>query len=706
MLATGLNFRDVLIALGMYPGDSTILGLECAGRIVSLGDGVAEFQVGDEVIAYAKESFSSFATMPADFVARKPERLSFEQAAGIPIVFLTAAYTLRHLAKIERGDHVLIHAAAGGVGLAALQIAQHTGAEIYATAGSAAKREFLKSLRVRQVMDSRSLRFANELLKETAGRGIDVVLNSLTGEFIPKSLSILAPAGRFVEIGKIGTWTEKQAKEIQPDCAYFLFDLIQTADTDPSGIRHTLRALVDEFDRGILTPLPCRVYPIEEAVSAFRTMSEAKHVGKIVISQNEAPTVPRSARDENLFRADVTYLITGGFGALGLLTAQWIVERGGRCLALAGRNEPSEEARRAIVELERMGGRVLALRCDVSSKSEVTKLLAESSRAMPPLSGVFHCAGLLEDGVLIRQDWDRFARVMAPKVAGAWNLHALTRDLPLEFFVLFSSLASVLGSPGQGNHAAANAFMDSLAHYRRAQGLPALSVNWGPWSEIGAAAHGDRGRRMASRGIGSFTPTEGLKALQQLLKQDFTQTAIIPFDVNRWRESHSLNGKSAFFEKLRTESEGEPAASKVSGTDADIHRALETAGSGRRRRALLESHIREHVRGVLRLSASRGDSHKAFKNLGLDSLTALELCNRLETGLKVSLSPTLIWNYPNIALLAAHLADMLKISLNDAVEAEKPESGVQDGEELERILKDIEQLSDNDARRLLDEGSS
>ena len=703
VLASGLNFRDVVVALGLHADDSA-LGLECAGTIVTVGDGVEEFHIGDEVIAYAHGSFGSFATIRSDFVAHRPKRLSLEEAAAIPIVFLTAHYTLRCLAEIKQGDRVLIHAASGGLGMAAVQLAQLAGAEIFATAGSAEKRALVKSLGVRHVMDSRSLSFADEIIQATEGRGVDIVLNSLAGKFIAKSLSVLAPGGKFLEVGKTGVWTEKQAKEIQSDCSYFIFDLIQTAENDPGAIRQTLRALINEFDTGVLKPLPCCVYPIEDSVNAFRTMSEAKHVGKIVISQNAAPAVATPARDENLFRADAAYLITGGFGALGLLTAQWIVERGGRCLALAGHNEPSEEARRAIVELEQMGARVLALRCDVSSGSEVEKLLAEVNRTMPPLSGVFHCAGLLEDGVLIRQDWDRFARVMAPKVAGAWNLHALTRDLPLEFFVLFSSLASVLGSPGQGNHAAANAFMDSLAHYRRAQGLPALSVNWGPWSEIGAAAHGDRGRRWASRGIGSFTPTEGLRALQQLLTQDFTQTAIIPFDVERWRETHSLNGKSAFFEKLRTESDGEPAANKVSETDADIHRALETAGSGRRRRALLESHIREHVRQVLRLSASRVDSHKAFKNLGLDSLTALELCNRLETGLKLSLSPTLVWNYPSIALLAAHFADMLKISLNDAVEApEKPESGVEGGEELERILKDIEQLSDNDARRLLGE---
>ena len=564
VLATGLNFRDVLITLGIYPGDSTILGLECAGTIASVGDGVEEFHVGDEVIAYAHGSFGSFATVPSDFVAHRPKRLSLEEAATIPIVFLTAHYTLRCLAEIKRGDRVLIHAASGGLGMAAVQLAQLAGAEIFATAGSPEKRAFLKSLGVRHVMDSRSLRFADEVIQATEGRGVDIVLNSLAGEFIAKSLSVLAPGGKFLEVGKTGVWTEKQAKEFQPACAYFLFDLIQTADTDPSGIRHTLRALVDEFDRGVLKPLPCHVYPIEDAVSAFRTMSEAKHVGKIVISQNEAKAATSSVRDENLFRPDASYLVTGGFGALGLLTSRWMVEHGARCLALAGRNDPSGEARRAMAELERLGAQVLALRCDVSSKSDVEKLLAETGRTMPPLSGVFHCAGLLEDGVLIRQDWDRFARVMAPKVAGTWNLHALTRDLPLEFFVLFSSSASVSGSPGQGNHATANAFMDSLAHYRRAQGLPALSVNWGPWSEIGAAAHGDRGRRLASRGIGSFTPTEGLRALQQLIKQDYTQTAVIPFDLNRWRESHSLSGNSAFFEKLRTESDSKPAASKVS----------------------------------------------------------------------------------------------------------------------------------------------
>ena len=242
-------------------------------------------------------------------------------------------------------------------------------------------------------MDSRSLRFADEVIQATEGRGVDIVLNSLAGEFIAKSLSVLAPGGKFLEVGKIGVWTEKQAKEFQPDCAYFLFDLIQTADTDPSGIRHTLRALVDEFDRGVLKPLPCHVYPIEDAVSAFRTMSEAKHVGKIVISQNEAKAATSSVRDENLFRPDASYLVTGGFGALGLLTSRWMVEHGARCLALAGRNDPSGEARRAMAKLERMGAHVLALRGDVSSEGDVEKILAEIGRTLPPLHGVIHCAG-------------------------------------------------------------------------------------------------------------------------------------------------------------------------------------------------------------------------------------------------------------------------------------------------------------------------
>ena len=380
-------------------------------------------------------------------------------------------------------------------------------------------------------------------------------------------------------------------------------------------------------------------------------------------------------------------------------------------MVLAGHRGASERAREAIAELERMGAQVLAVQGDVSCEDDVKRILAEIGQAMPPLRGVIHCAGVLDDGVLLQQTWPRFMSVFSPKVNGSWNLHKLTRDESLDFFVMFSSVASALGSPGQGNYAAANAFMDSLAHYRRAQGRPALSINWGPWAEVGAAAaRADRGERLALRGIGSFMPAQGLKALEQLLKQNLTQAAVVPFDVNRWLESYPAVAKSSLFEHLQYERGSDMESTEAPGKEADIRQALQAASPGRQRLALLESHIREQLAQVLRFLPSRMDLHKPFKTLGLDSLTALELCNRLEVSLGLTLPATLVWSYPTVNALAPHLAAKMGISVKDTNEPRgdkmlNTEPAQDEYEKLDQILGEIEQLSDDEAHGILSDKS-
>ena len=655
--AAGVNFRDVLNALGLLQpyleqmGSAEAaeipFGGECAGHIVAVGAGVTKFQVGDAVIAaQAIGRLGQFVTVDARFVIPKPKSLSFAEAATLPTTFLTAYYGLHHLAKLKRGDRVLIHAAAGGVGQAAIQLAQSIGAEIYATA-SPGKWDLLRSLGVEQIMNSRTLKFADTVMQLTNGHGVDVILNSLNGEFIPKNLEVLAANGRFVEIGKIGIWNESQVQQVRSDIAYCPFDLLDISQTHPGLITAMLEALLPQFQQGTLKPLTYTVFPIETAPTAFRYMAQAKHVGKVVI------TLPRPTQ-QTIVRADSSYLITGGLGALGLQVAQWLVKQGAKHLVLTGRGTPSIAAQRTIQQLQQTGATVLVMQTDVSQPEAVAQLLELYSSA-PALKGIIHAAGILDDGTLQNLSWAQFDRVMAPKVAGAWNLHCLTQDLPLDFFVCFSSIASLLGSPGQGNYAAANAFMDALMHHRRQLGLAGLSVNWGPWAEAGMATQlDDRDQaRFASQGLDAIDTEQGLQVLGYLLNQNATQTGVFPVDWSRFLASSSLAASSlATSPLLETIAPVQPMPSERS----EFLQQLDTA-SVIDRVSLLQTHIRLQLAKVMGFSApDLIDPQENFGELGMDSLMAVELTNRLQKSLSCTIPQTLAFDYPTVEALANYLA--------------------------------------------------
>ena len=662
VLAAGLNFIDVMKAMGVYPGQSAgelPLGIECAGRIVTVGKGVADLQIGDEVMAVVPSlnAFSAYATVPAPFVARKPKSMSFEEAATTPIAFLTAYYALHHQGRLARGERVLIHAAAGGVGLAAVQICQHAGAEIYATAGSPEKRDFLHSLGVEHVFDSRSLRFAAEVMRMTDGEGVDIVLNSLAGEAIQASLEVLADGGRFLEIGKQDIYQNAQLG-LLPFRRNISFSAIHL-DAVLRRRQDLLGELMPYFENRSFTPLPVKVFPISESASAFRHMAQAKHIGKVAFSMRDPEIrVMPSIEKKEAVRSDATYLVTGGLGGLGLLTANWLVERGARHLVLMGRTGASGEALPAIERMERTGAEIIIAKADVSQSEQLARVLAEIERTMPPLKGVIHAAGLLDDGVLQQMTRDRFRSVLAPKVAGAWNLHAQTLSADLDFFLLYSSAAALIGSPGQANYSAGNAFLDGLAHYRRARSLPALSINWGPWTEIGMAARPDRGGRLALRGVEGIAPEQGIAALELLLGQDPVQLAVMPFDCAKWVQFYPSAATSSLYACLTREELPLPTG-EIRQTEADPVKSIFAAPAGERD-SLMQAYLSQYITKILGLAGSktaRLNASQPLNRLGMDSLMALEIKNLIEKNLSVSI--------PISNLLGgSSLADLTKLALD------------------------------------------
>jgi len=678
--ATALNFKDVAKAMGLLSEASlegTIsgraLGIECSGKIVAIGEGVTGFQIGDEVIAMAPHSFSTYITTDARLVVPKPTHLSFEEAATISVVFLTAYYALHHLARLGEGERVLIHAAAGGVGLAAIQLAQSVGAEIFATAGTPEKREFLRALGIKHVMDSRTLAFADQVMERTGGKGVDVVLNSLAGKAIPKSLSILSAFGRFIEIGKRDIEQNRKLDLLpfQNNLSFFAVDLDKLTRERPEVIRTLWDEVMSLLTKKTIHPLPHRVFPISEVIPAFRYMAEAKHIGKIVVSLQDPEVVVARATTRDCpyeFRADGTYFITGGLGGFGLAVAQWLVENGARHLVLMGRHGAfSQAAKKAVKTLEEMGAEIVVAKADVTKEQDVARVIAEIKHSMPPLRGVIHAATVWDDAVLLHLNEERLMKVMGPKTIGAWHLHTQTLNTPLDLFVLFSSLASTFGNPGQGNYAAANAFLDTLAHYRHTQGLPVLTINWGAIAEVGyVAQHAQIGEHFNKLGVTLLPPQQALKILGELLRQEAVQASVTPpRDLQR-----RYNKPATAISPRLTHLVGEVDSSQqqpVDKCDSLSHILVTDPTEGM---SLLESMLREQVAKVLSISTAKLDIEKSLTQMGLDSLMAVELSHRFKKELNLDVSQMTLLRGHSIIELAEQMNEQLTEAPSDLIEGE------------------------------------
>jgi acyl transferase domain-containing protein/NADPH:quinone reductase-like Zn-dependent oxidoreductase/acyl carrier protein len=705
--ASGLNFVDLLTALDASPLGDRALGTECAGVVTALGPRVTDYAIGDRVMAIAPAAFGRFVIASAALTAPVPPTLSFDAAATVPAAYLTVWHAFERSGGLKASDRVLIHAAAGGVGLAAVLLARRAGAIVYATAGSRRKRELLLSLGVAAVFDSRSTSFAGALLENTGGRGVDVVLNSLAGEFIDRSFEVLRRGGRFLELGKRNVLTEAEAAARRPDVVYCRFDVQAIGASRPELLAPELRAVSTLLASGEIMPLPRTIFSRDNVIGAFRFMQAARQFGKVIVTHDQRPSPSPS-----VVREDATYLITGGLGGLGQLVARWLAERGARSLVLTGRSRPSA-ADSTLAELQRTGVEVVVEAVDVSNRESMGELFRRLEQAKRPLRGIIHAAGALDDGTITQQSWERFRAVMRAKVDGSWILHLLSKSFPLDFFVLFSSVAAVLGFRGQANHAAANSFLDALAEHRRALGLPAISINWGAWGEIGAAA--DRGLmdKLAERGLGSIASRGGIALLESALDGSLrslrrgANVIVLPVDwatflrqfpgepLPFFANVYELAAKSRVDERATA---SEPQAHAVRKALAD---ALPSE-----RRHVLQNYIRDRIIEKLKVDPQRGiHPDQVLSELGLDSLLAVELRGifAMDLGLDRPLPSTLLFDYPTLGEVTDFIATkVLGVRQEGAVPQSDQQTRTTDARDSAAIAKqEIEALSDEEAEREL-----
>lgn len=711
--AAGLNFLDLFNVLGMMEeyykkqlgindAADVLLGLECSGTIVAIGDEVTDYSVGDDVIGLADGSFASFVTVPAQHITHKPKHLSFEEAATIPVAFSTAYYALHYTTKIKQNDKILIHAAAGGVGQATVQLAQQAGAEIFATA-SEPKWDHLKSAGVSHVMNSRALDFENDIEKITKGRGVDIVVNSLSGDFINKSFDTLAEGGHFVELGKTNIWDEQQVQSYRADVSYAPFDLREKYHIDSTLLPAIFDNLTTAFNEGALKPLPHTVFPMKDVVKTFRLMQQAKHVGKVILSMPALPNTLNKKNNANikvdsdqsdvLIRQDGSYLITGGLGGLGLKAANWLIDEGAQQLILTGRKGAhSVEIQQLVAEMRQRGAQVLVVKADISKQQDVANLLEQCPK---PLRGIFHAAGILDDAMLEQQSLETFQHVMAPKAIGALHLHYFSQHFPLDHFVCFSSTTALLGAMGQGNYAAANTFLDALVHHRRALGLPGLSVNWGGWAEVGMAARLDDHiqQRFINQGMRFIPPQQGFQILGELMTKEVTQASVMLLDWQKWLRQFPK--VSPFYDNF---SRNKKTEDKEKTENSLGFREKIEAAPAKKQYELLVAHIHELVGKVLGQTTSGKPLglQQGFFEYGMDSLTSIELRNYLQTSLSCSLPSTVVFNYPTVEVLVNYIAtDILSLDLSPS-DSETPAT-----EKEDLLARDVEQLSEEEAEALL-----
>jgi acyl transferase domain-containing protein/NADPH:quinone reductase-like Zn-dependent oxidoreductase/short-subunit dehydrogenase/acyl carrier protein len=685
-MATGLNFRDVMYVMGLLPDEAVengfagaSLGLEFSGVVVRVGSAVHKYQPGDAVMGAGSSCFASHVITSSHTILPIPKGWSFEAAASVTTVYFTAYYALRHLADLQSGERVLIHGGAGGVGIAAIRLARHLGAEIFATAGSNEKRDFVRLLGVDHVFDSRSLTFADDILAATGGEGVDVVLNSLSGEPVRRNMRVLKPFGRFLELGKRDFYenTPIGLRYFRNNISYFGIDVDQLFLSRPQLTMRLFREILELFREGVLAPLPYRVFKNERVVNAFYEMMEARHIGKVIVSQGDAkPQIERPKLIEKHvhFEKETTWLVTGGLDGFGLESSRWLAARGvGNLVLISRRGEKSPGAKKAIAELTDQGVNVTAFACDVTDRRKLSELIDRVQKNMPPIKGILHAAMVLDDRLISNLDAERLEAVLLPKLMGAWNLHTLTLDLTLEYFVLYSSITTAIGNPGQANYVAANSALEGLAQMRRSMGLPATCVCWGPIGDAGYLTRSTAVRDSLSQRLGKspLSAAEALNQLDKIFSSNDILATVANFDwgvLSRLLPSASSNRFAILNRKISghgiTEETTDFSALIANKDQKEISR-------------IVRHFIIQNIAQVLHMKAELVETNTPLHDLGLDSLMAVELAQGMEQSFDLQVPIMMLNESPTVERLTSFIVEKLSGNTEDDV-ANPAEALVQD----------------------------
>ena len=651
--ATGLNFRDVMWAMGLLPEEAledgfagATIGMEFAGRILAVGDTVDDLQPGDKVMGIGPAAFSTHVRVRRDGVTKLPERMETVAAATVPVAFLTAYYAMVELGRIQPGETILIHGAAGGVGLAALQIAKLKGAKVIATAGTVEKRSFLEMLGADHVLDSRSLDFVSGVRRLTDGEGVDLVLNSLFSEAMERSIELVKPFGRFLELGKRDYYADRKIglRPFRRNVSYFGIDADQLLVNVPELTRRIFREIGQLFTDEKLTPLPYRAFAHDEIGNAFRLMQNAGHIGKIVVRPpvSGIDSVLRAPAKSLRVDAKGIFLVAGGIGGFGLSAADWLVSKGARRIALCSRRGIADaETKKAVSDWARRGVVTTLHACDITDATAVETLLA-SLRSEGALKGVIHAAMVLDDALLANLTPERNRPVLEVKIRGAEILDRLTRDDRLELFLLFSSATTMLGNPGQANYVMANGYLEGLARARRAAGRPALAVGFGAIADKGFLARNSEVNDFLSKRIGkaALKARDALEQVERYMLADkgaVDAAAVMIAEID-WNAVRLLPiaGRS-LFEPLMRHAGSHQTLSE--GDSIDLQELIK-GKSEEEAHAALHALVAAEIAAILRVTEDTVTPDKVLKDIGLDSLMAMELGMSFQqkTGFDIPLS--------------------------------------------------------------------
>ncbi len=642
-----INFKDYLKVAGLISKkaientffDETI-GMDCAGTVTRTGEGVETFKPGDRVFCFnGNGAFKSFVTVKEGMAWFEPEKLRNHYSSHTLMVFFTAVSALRDVAKLQKGEKVLIHNAAGGVGLAAIQYANYAGAEVYATTSRPEKAAFLKSIGVKYVYSVKNLEFVSGINNDTGGYGVDVVLSALPGEVMYQSLALLASFGRYVEIGKKDI-IDNAGLPLQFFSKNLLFsslDLDKILNEQPQRAEQLFKDIHAYFENGDFKPLRVAVFPPTQVREAFELVEKGQHIGKVVIDmENKDIEIMRTKNNAEALKG-ATCLITGGTQGLGLQLAKWLADKGIGCVVLASRSGLNDsirdevlnyfEERNVIVRIEKM---------DVSSFDQVNAAVESITAGLPPLKIVIHGAMVLDDALLEDLTEERFMKVMRPKIDGAINLHRALMQTKLEYFICVSSISSLIGNPRQGNYVAANGFLDAFTFYRKSLGLPCTTLNLGVLLETGVVQR-DKNLQviLESAGIRGFSNEDVINGFETILSRPFEQAGFFDIDWARWSASNKKLSGISFFRKYIEEGRVNQGGNRE---QMEFVRLI-SEKDAKDKHAFVVSTLRTMLSEILKMPEEKVNPEKGINLLGIDSVMVVELISSIFKKFGVSMNP-------------------------------------------------------------------